>query len=100
MGEFLPSKATEIIERTLQDFFADKEYDASWARGWTLDLGDTLKQNIKTEMNIPRHKIIVQVVIGEQAAQGCRVASKALWDPATDNWASASYSSQTIFAVA
>ena len=42
-------------------------------------------------MNIPRYKIIVQVTIGELKDQGIRVASRCLWDVATDNYTSVSY---------
>lgn len=40
------------------------------------------------EVKMPRYKLAVQVVIGELKGQGIRVASKCLWDPAYDDWAS------------
>jgi hypothetical protein len=43
------------------------------------------------ELNIPRYKIIVQVVLGETKDQGVRVASKCLWDADSDNYASYAY---------
>merc|ERR1711879_285571 len=86
--KFLPSKVTEVIEKTMNDYLYDKEYDDDHAKSWTLHLSDEIKKNVK-ELNIRRHRIIVQVVIGEQASQGVRVASKCLWDVKSDNWASA-----------
>lgn len=35
-----------------------------------------------------RYKIVVQVVLGEIKGQGLKIASKCLWDPNFDNWAS------------
>mmetsp|Transcript_24265 Transcript_24265/g.76294 ORF Transcript_24265/g.76294 Transcript_24265/m.76294 type:complete len:128 (-) Transcript_24265:157-540(-) len=96
--KFLPSKVTETIERVMNEYFKDKEYTAEDAKIWTLDVSNDIKSAVK-ELNIPRYKIIVQVVIGEQASQGIRVASKFLWDVTSDNWASYTYQNQSLFAV-
>mmetsp|Transcript_17048 Transcript_17048/g.43902 ORF Transcript_17048/g.43902 Transcript_17048/m.43902 type:complete len:128 (-) Transcript_17048:149-532(-) len=97
--KFLPSKVTEVMERVMTDYLKEKEYTAEEAKSWTLDLSNDIKAAVK-ELNIPRYKIIVQVVIGEQASQGIRVASKCLWDVSSDNWASYTYQNNSIFAVA
>ena len=61
----------------------DKEYAAEDAKAWTLDLSNEIKAgfgserwcdrqrqaSVKQDLNIPRYKIIVQVIIGEQASQ-------------------------------
>jgi tctex1 domain-containing protein 2 len=39
-----------------------------------------------------RYKIVVQTTIAQMRDQGVRVASRCLWDPTTDNYASCSYS--------
>mmetsp|Transcript_86876 Transcript_86876/g.194282 ORF Transcript_86876/g.194282 Transcript_86876/m.194282 type:complete len:128 (-) Transcript_86876:74-457(-) len=96
--KFLPSKVSETIERVMNDYFKDKEYSVEEAKNWTLDVSNDIKAAVK-ELNIPRYKIIVQVVIGEQASQGIRVASKFLWDVTSDNWASHTYQNQSLFAV-
>lgn len=43
------------------------------------------------DADLPRYKIIVQVVLGEMKNQGVRVASRCLWDTDTDNYASVSF---------
>eukprot|EP00747_Dinoflagellata_sp_TGD_P161900 gnl/TRDRNA2_/TRDRNA2_178903_c0_seq1.p1 gnl/TRDRNA2_/TRDRNA2_178903_c0~~gnl/TRDRNA2_/TRDRNA2_178903_c0_seq1.p1 ORF type:complete len:131 (+),score=36.93 gnl/TRDRNA2_/TRDRNA2_178903_c0_seq1:179-571(+) len=96
--KFLPSKVTETLERVMTEYFKDKEYNVEDAKIWTLELSNDIKAAVK-ELNIPRYKIIVQVVIGEQGSQGVRVASKFLWDVTADNWASYTYESQSLFAV-
>uniref|UniRef100_A0A7S1MDM3 Dynein light chain n=1 Tax=Alexandrium catenella TaxID=2925 RepID=A0A7S1MDM3_ALECA len=96
--KFQPSRVSETIERVMNDYFKDKEYSVEEAKGWTLDVSNDIKAAVK-ELNIPRYKIIVQVVIGEQASQGIRVASKFLWDVTSDNWASYTFQNQSLFAV-
>eukprot|EP00929_Paragymnodinium_shiwhaense_P120451 TRINITY_DN923_c0_g2_i1.p2 TRINITY_DN923_c0_g2~~TRINITY_DN923_c0_g2_i1.p2 ORF type:complete len:128 (+),score=35.84 TRINITY_DN923_c0_g2_i1:106-489(+) len=96
--KFLPSKVTGAIKRVMDEYLKDKEYYAEDAKHWTLDLSNDVKAAVK-ELNINRHKIIVQVVLGEQGDQGIRVASKCLWDVTADNWASYTFQNQTIFAV-
>ncbi len=39
-----------------------------------------------------RFKIVVQTTIGKLKDQGIRIASRCLWDPNTDNYASCKYS--------
>merc|ERR1712039_314674 len=96
--KFLPSKVTGVIDRVMNEYFKDKEYSAEEAKQWTLELSNDIKTAVK-ELAIPRYKIIVQVVIGEQASQGIRVASKCLWDVNSDNWASYTFQNQSLFAV-
>jgi hypothetical protein len=48
------------------------------------------------EMKAPRYKIAVQVIYGELKGQGLRIASKSLWDPNFDNWASYTFTNETI----
>merc|ERR1712154_750245 len=96
--KFLPSQVSAVIEKVMREYLSDKEYCAEEAKSWTLDLSNDIKTAVK-ELQIPRYKIIVQVVIGEQASQGIRVASKCLWDVSSDNWASYTSQNQTLFAV-
>eukprot|EP00928_Gymnodinium_smaydae_P025498 TRINITY_DN2027_c0_g2_i1.p1 TRINITY_DN2027_c0_g2~~TRINITY_DN2027_c0_g2_i1.p1 ORF type:complete len:133 (+),score=30.87 TRINITY_DN2027_c0_g2_i1:106-504(+) len=96
--KFQPSKVTAAIEATVNEYFKDREYCQEDAKLWTLELSNDVKTAVKA-LNISRHKIIVQVVIGEQASQGVRVASKCLWDASADNWASYTYQNNSIFAI-
>lgn len=48
-------------------------------------------------LSIPRYKFVVQVTLGEVRDQGVRVASRCLWDTDTDNYASYSFKSETIW---
>lgn len=44
-----------------------------------------------------RFKIIVQTTVGEMKDQGIRIASRCLWDPTTDNYASCSFKNVRIY---
>ena len=88
---FLPSRITKIVEEIIDSKLKDKEYQEAEAKQWVLELCNEIKAGVKEGGGIPRHKIIVQVIIGENAGQGIRVASKSLWDTNVDNWASFSY---------
>lgn len=44
-----------------------------------------------------RYKIVVQVTIGQMKDQGVRVASRCLWDTATDNYASVHLKNQSLW---
>jgi hypothetical protein len=47
--------------------------------------------DFNAELRYPRFKIVVQTVIGQNKAQGARVASRCLWDTDTDNYSSFEY---------
>ena len=53
------------------------------------DICETIKKRVKEECFIPRYKLVCQVVLGEMKDQGVRVTSRCLWDPDSDNYASA-----------
>lgn len=40
---------------------------------------------------MPRYKLVVQVTIGESKHQGAFIASRCLWNPATDNYCTLEY---------
>ena len=48
--------------------------------------------SILAHLSRSRYKIVVQTTVGQLRDQGIRVASRCLWDPNTDNYASTSYS--------
>ena len=49
------------------------------------------------ELKMPRYKLGVQVVLGELKSQGLRVASKSLWDPKFDNYATYTFANENLF---
>jgi len=47
-----------------------------------------------------RYKLLVQVVIGQQKGEGVRMGTRCFWDAESDNYASDTYSNDSLFCVA
>lgn len=89
--KFYPSKAKAIAEKILADELNNQIYEDEDCKHWSLNISDKVREAIKSQLNLPRYKIIVQTTIGQMRNQGIRVASRCLWDLTTDNYASVSY---------
>ena len=96
--KFQPSQVTDVVSKVMTDYLCDKEYVAEDAKVWSLELCNDIKAAVKEKCNIPRYKVIVQVIIAENGGQGMRVSSKFLWNIESDNWASFSYQNQSLVA--
>ncbi len=88
---FYASQAKAICESVTTSVLDKKAWRGEEEPVWSVQIAEQVKQRIKSEMNIPRYKIVVQVIIGEMKDQGVRVASKCLWDADSDNYASYSF---------
>lgn len=96
---FYPSHVTAITKEVLENFVKENDvtsYDDEMCKAWTVELCDKIKAEVKARGNIPRHKIVVQVVCGANHNQGVRVASKCLWDKKNDNYATATFSTKDL----
>lgn len=93
--KFYPSQLEKVMERVVNEFFADKTYDASQAEEWTHQLSERILAESR-KLNMPRYKLISQVVIMQNDGQGVQVTSKSLWDCALDNWATCTFKSETL----
>ncbi|KOO21044.1 tctex1 domain-containing protein 2, partial [Chrysochromulina tobinii] len=98
--KFPPSEVKKIIGSYLNEFLADKTYSPELTAQWTRELADGIKQSIKTQLELPRYKIVVQVVIGEMRGEGVRMGCRCFWDADTDNYADESYRNDSLFCVA
>ena len=61
---------------------------------------DEIKSRIKSDLELPRYKIVVQVVIGEQRGEGVRMGCRCFWDPDADSYAEDTYRNDSLFCVA
>jgi tctex1 domain-containing protein 2 len=96
---FYPSRARAIAEKVAaaelgQD---DEPYNDDNAQQAALIISDKVREEVNASIDKSRYKIIVQTVIGQNADQGVRIASRCLWDPTTDNYVSATYTNATCF---
>ena len=68
-----------------------RRYNPELTAQWTREISDEIKNRLKTELELPRYKFVVQVVVGEQRGEGVRFGCRCFWDPDTDNYAEESY---------
>lgn len=59
------------------------------------DLGNEIQQRI-VRLGYERYKLVTHLTVTEAADQGMRVSSRCLWDPATDNYAAYTFSSESL----
>jgi len=93
---FYPSQTKKISQNVVTTFLESKEYDEEDAKDWVVAISDQIKNEVK-KLSIPRYKIVVQVTIGQMKDQGVRIASRCLWDTATDNYTSFSFTNPTLW---
>ena len=93
---FYPSKVRDCISQIVTHYLKDKEYDHAAANTLAQKIADEIKSAVKG-LSIPSYKIVVQTVIGQVQGQGVRVASKCLWDDQNDNYASFTYTNNSLF---
>eukprot|EP00741_Cyanophora_paradoxa_P006127 tig00000944_g5942.t1 len=99
---FNPSKVKRAIDEIFQRRFKKPEdavYDANTSVELTKSITDEVREAVK-KLSFKRHKLVVQVIVGEMKGQGIRVASRCLWDVKTDDFASHSYSNASLYVVA
>ena len=64
-----------------------------------LQLSDVIKERVKA-MKFRRHRVICNVMIGENVGQCFQLASRCIWDAETDNYVTSSYKNGSLFAIA
>ncbi len=79
-------------EKAFEEKYTDEE-----AKRIAAEVSEQVRNAVKSTPDssvVPRHKIVVQAVIGEKAGQGLRIASKSLWHSEHDN--SMTYTYETV----
>ncbi|KAG9463730.1 dynein light chain Tctex-type 4 [Eleutherodactylus coqui] len=97
--KFNPRGARTALETILKNYLGDIKYNALTSAQLAQTLCDLIRSKLK-EGSPARYKVVCSVVLGQMCHQGVKVSSRSLWDPQNDNFASASYSNATLFAVA
>lgn len=90
-----------VIESITQDYL-ERVFNG-WRGEITAVKCDELARDLREELKalkLTRYKLVVQVAMGEAKGQGVRLASRCLWDPATDNVATAVYRTDDFYCVA
>mmetsp|Transcript_8651 Transcript_8651/g.20391 ORF Transcript_8651/g.20391 Transcript_8651/m.20391 type:complete len:123 (-) Transcript_8651:152-520(-) len=98
--KFRPAAVKSLISAVLSERLQDKTYNPESTATWTKEIADEIKSRLKSELELPRYKFVVQVVIGEQRGEGVRMGCRCFWDSDTDGYAEDTYRNDSLFCVA
>eukprot|EP00775_Hariotina_reticulata_P007420 gene7420-7629_t len=98
-NKFKPSKARELIAEVLKAKLGGAVYNADQSSTLSREVADDIKVKLKGQ-DWSRYKVAVQVLIGEQRGEACRMACRCFWDSETDSYAFERFENESIFCVA
>ena len=97
--QFQPDRVEDAIKEVLDNRLEKFTYRAKLCANLSKILSDEIKDKIKL-MNFDRYRIICEVHIGQNMAQGMVVTSRCTWDPKLDNYATYTFKNSHIFCTA
>ena len=97
--KFSPEKVERCLKNLLEAKLDNVKYTPDQCRYMITDLSTIIKSRVKA-MDFPRYRIVCHVIIMENLGQGTQVASRCLWDPNTDSFATCTYRNESLIAVA
>jgi hypothetical protein len=86
----------DIIKQIMEKHLKNAPYEDAPCKLASLTLCSEIKEEVK-KLNIPRYKLVVQCVIGELKGQGAFLSSRCLWDTDSDNYATYTLKTQSLF---
>lgn len=95
--EFNPRIIEALVKEIVESRLQYVRYN-SLVGDLAMGLSDLIQGKVK-ELNMPRYKIVCQVIIGQNHDQGLEIASRCLWDSQKDNCACVTYHNETLSAV-
>ena len=60
---------------------------------------DEIRDRLK-DLNLPKYKLFVHVVVGESRGQGVQISNRCFWDPETDAFVSEAVKNDTLYVLA
>ncbi|NWH78265.1 TC1D4 protein, partial [Piaya cayana] len=97
--KFDAGQVQRVLEKVLAGTLVTSVYSAQGSALLAQSLAELLQNRVK-EVVPPRYKLVCHVLLGQQGQQSLLVASRALWDPESDSFASTTFSNTSLFAVA
>ncbi|NXQ82053.1 TC1D4 protein, partial [Nyctibius grandis] len=97
--KFDAGRVQGVLEGALARTLGTTVYSPQGTSLLAQSLAELLRSQVK-EVVPPRYKLVCQVLLGQQGQQSLLVASRALWDPESDSFASTTFSNASLFAVA
>ncbi|CAD5121330.1 unnamed protein product [Dimorphilus gyrociliatus] len=96
---FCVHRVKQPIEDSIKLFLAQTNtYNVKKCSSVCKFLADDVKRRIK-ELGYTRHKIVVNVVLGQEKQQGIEYATRCLWNIEHDNYATVTFRHNDLFAV-
>merc|ERR1711998_667491 len=100
-AKFKPMEVKKVIESVVVAELSGVSYNTEEKIAeQTKKLSNLIKNKLKEELELPRYKYVVQVVIAEQKGQGMKMGCRSFWDTETDNYAEYTYRNETLICVA
>ena len=96
---FAINKVESLLKETLEKRLDNVNYSSENNRLLVTDLTADIKSKVKA-LEFPRYKLVCNVIITENKAQGLEIASRCIWDHSTDNFASYTYKNASLIAIA
>ncbi|NWS71876.1 TC1D4 protein, partial [Crotophaga sulcirostris] len=97
--KFDAGQVQQVLEGALAGTLGTTVYTPQGSALLAQSLAELLRSRVK-EVVPPRYKVVCHVLLGQQGQQSLLVASRALWDPESDSFASTTFSNSSLFAVA
>ncbi|KAM9283314.1 dynein light chain Tctex-type 4 [Morus bassanus] len=97
--KFDVGRVQRVLEEALAGALGTTVYSPQGSAPLAQSLAELLRSRVK-EVVPPRYKLVCHMLLGQRGQQSLLVASRALWDPKSDSFASATFSNASLFAVA
>ncbi|GBF90907.1 hypothetical protein Rsub_03762 [Raphidocelis subcapitata] len=97
-ARFRPHEVSAVLRAVLRERMEGQSYDPVKAAHITKHIAEDLREKVKA-LGCERHKLVIQVTLGQKAGQAVRLTSRCLWDAASDGFASEYYESESLFCV-
>eukprot|EP00887_Chlorella_sp_A99_P008050 scaffold12.g8050.t1 len=95
-ARFQQQKVERLLHVLLAERLAGRAYDPVHGSQLAKQLADDVRERVKG-LGFVRHKLVVQVTVGEKKGQAVTMVSRGLWDAHTDGHASVSIETETLF---
>ena len=96
--KFPSSQVHRIISEVFDTNLSDQIYRTREASSLVTFLSTSLSNRVKM-IDMPRYKIVVNVVLGQNCNQSLKMATRCLLDASLDNFACATFKNKSMFAI-
>ena len=97
---FRPGDVSRVCERVMEKVLTGIRYDKEDCPRLACSVSEIIREEVKS-LQMPRYKLVVKLLMGPASgASELKVASRSVWNPENDNFASATFQSKDLFALA